>query len=97
MAQLIFVFECRSECHSIFKLGVFTNPYLVAAVMISALMHILVLYQPWLQSIFGTTALNLEEWVLVLVFAGSTLVADTAFRAAKRLIARHFSWARWRR
>lgn len=29
MSQLLHVFECRSERHSIFKIKLFTNPYLV--------------------------------------------------------------------
>lgn len=96
MAQLIFVFECRSEYHSIFEIGLFSNVYLVGAVMISSLMHVLVLYHPWLQTIFGTTALNLDDWLLVLAFAAATLVIDTAARIGKRQIKRHFSWLRLR-
>ena len=97
MAQLIFVFECRSEYHSIFEIGIFSNTYLVAAVTISSLMHVLVVYHPWLQNVFGTTALNVDEWLLVLGFAGATLVIDTAVRIAKRQIKRHFSWLRLRK
>jgi Ca2+-transporting ATPase len=97
MAQLIFVFECRSEYHSIFEIGIFSNTYLVAAVTISSLMHVLVVYHPWLQNVFGTTALNVDEWLLVLGFAGATLVIDTAISIAKRQIKRHFSWLRLRK
>ena len=35
MSQLFHVFECRSERHSIFEIKLFTNPYLVGAVLIS--------------------------------------------------------------
>jgi Ca2+-transporting ATPase len=96
MAQLIYVFECRSEYHSIFEVGFFTNMYLVAAVLLSVGTHVLVLYQPWLQGVFQTTALNLNDWILVLFFAGATLVVDTIIRMAKRRLNRHFSVARFR-
>lgn len=96
MAQLIYVFECRSEYHSIFEIGFFTNLYLVAAVLISGGMHILVVYHPWLQGIFDTVSLNLNDWILVLVFAGATLVVDTIIRVVKRRVSRHFSIARFR-
>lgn len=97
MAQLVFVFECRSEYHSIFEIGLFSNLYLVAAVIISTLMQILVLYQPWLQRVFGTIPLTMDEWLLVLSFAAFPLVIDTAARLAKRQIMRRFYWFKLRR
>jgi Ca2+-transporting ATPase len=38
ISQLLHVFECRSENHSIFEIKLFTNIYLVAAVGVSILM-----------------------------------------------------------
>lgn len=96
MSQLIFVFQCRSEYHSIFAVGLFTNMYLVGAVLVSGLMHVLVLYQPWLQSIFATTALTLDDWLLVLAFAAASLIIDTVIRFIKRQVRRHFSILRVR-
>jgi len=70
MSQLIHVFECRSERHSIFQINIFTNLYLVFAVLISITLLGLVLYNPFLQTIFHTTALNINQWGVVIFFSG---------------------------
>jgi len=90
-AQLVYVFQCRSERYSIFELGLWGNWYLVGAVLISAGMHITILYHPKLQSIFQTTALSTDDWLLVLVFAMTSLFVDTVWRMLKSSVRKHFS------
>jgi Ca2+-transporting ATPase len=70
LSQLIHVFECRSERHSIFEIKLFTNPYLIGAVLISVTMLCSVLYVPFLQSIFHTVALNFGQWMILIFFSG---------------------------
>ncbi|MFD1360280.1 calcium-translocating P-type ATPase, SERCA-type [Lentibacillus salinarum] len=65
MAQLIHVFDCRSE-HSIFARNPFENKYLVLAVLSSILLLLVVIYWEPLQPVFHTTALGLRDWALVL-------------------------------
>ncbi len=60
------VFSCRSERHSIFKLGLFTNRWLVYAAITSILMQMAVVYLPPLQSAFNTVPLGPLDWALVL-------------------------------
>lgn len=71
MSQLIHVFECRSERHSIFEINFFSNMYLVIAVFISITMLSLAIYLPILQPIFETANLTLGDWVEVLFFSGA--------------------------
>lgn len=68
--QLFYVFDCRSERHSPFELGLFSNPYLVMAVGLSIVMQLAVIYLPVLQPIFKTTALNEIHWLIILLVAG---------------------------
>ncbi len=70
MSQLIHVFECRSEKHSIFEINIFTNLYLVGAVLISITMLCCVLYIPFLQGIFKTVPLNFGQWMIVIFLSG---------------------------
>jgi Ca2+-transporting ATPase len=72
LSQLIHVFECRSEKHSIFEINIFSNLYLVGAVLISILMLCCVLYIPFLQGIFKTVGLNFGQWMIV-VFLSSVI------------------------
>src|SRR5690625_3935494 len=68
MAQLIHVFDCRSET-SVFKRNPFENIYLVLAVLSSLILMLIVIYWEKLQAIFHTTFLNATDWALILVLA----------------------------
>ncbi|KGP76911.1 ATPase [Desulfosporosinus sp. Tol-M] len=68
--QFFQVFDCRSEERSIFEVGLFSNPYLVGAVLISTLMQLSVIYIPPLQVIFKTVPLVSWQWVLILCVSG---------------------------
>ncbi len=83
MAQLFYVFQCRSERYGIFELGLFTNPYLVVAVLLSFGMQLAVLYVPWLRPIFKTVALDWQQWAFVLVFSGWSIVLDAFARVVR--------------
>ena len=77
MAQLIFVFACRSERHALWQTNPFSNIWLLLAVLLSAGMHYLVLTMPLLRNIFNTTMLTGREWLIVLGMASwSTIVLD---------------------
>lgn len=67
--QLFFVFSCRSEYHSIVEVGLFGNPHLVLAVIISATLQLAVNYISFLQPIFHTVPLELKHWLIVLSIA----------------------------
>ena len=71
IAQLFFVFSCRSEQFSVFRINPVSNIYLILAVILSFFMHYLVLYLPVLQQLFKTTALTLTEWSVVVIVASS--------------------------
>lgn len=64
LAQLIHVFDCRSE-HSVFHRNPFGNMYLVGAVIISILLMLVVIYYPPLQPIFSTMPIQARDWLLV--------------------------------
>ena len=52
-SQLIFVFECRSEKRGMFSPHIFSNKWLVAAVLASAAIMVCAVYVPVLQTVFG--------------------------------------------
>ncbi|HDR5140316.1 TPA: calcium-translocating P-type ATPase, SERCA-type [Bacillus anthracis] len=64
LAQLIHVFDCRSE-HSVFHRNPFGNVYLVGAVIISLLLMLVVIYYPPLQPIFSTMPIQARDWLLI--------------------------------
>jgi Ca2+-transporting ATPase len=84
MAQLIHVFDCRSE-KSVLSRNPFGNQYLVWAVISSlALMFVVIYYHP-LQPIFHTLPIAAKDWLLIVglssiptfLLAGSFLLRKT--------------------
>ncbi len=64
VSQLIHVFECKSESHGIFEIKLFSNIYLVLAVLSSVLMLLLVIYLPIMRPVFGTIPIKINEWMI---------------------------------
>lgn len=84
MSQLFHVFECRSERHSIFEKSIFTNIYLLGAVLVSITMIIMVLYLPFLQNVFDTVPLAANQWIIVLFFSGIIALINSLYLYLKR-------------
>lgn len=68
VAQLIHVFDCRSD-RGVFARNPFTNLYLLFAVLSSFFLLLLVIYIEALQPIFHTTALSLFDWLFIMAMA----------------------------
>ncbi|WP_294386139.1 calcium-translocating P-type ATPase, SERCA-type [uncultured Clostridium sp.] len=83
MSQLLHVFECRSERHSIFEINVLSNIYLLGAVLVSITMICCILYIPFLKGIFNTVALNLGQWLLVIFFSGIIFLINSVYLLIK--------------
>ncbi|MEQ8153949.1 MAG: calcium-translocating P-type ATPase, PMCA-type [Clostridiaceae bacterium] len=84
MSQLIHVFECRSERHSILEIKLFTNPYLVGAVSVSILMILSILYIPFFRGVFQTKNLNILQWGIVIFFSGIIATINSIYLYIKK-------------
>ena len=67
-SELVRAFVARSEYHSIFALGVFSNRAMVWAVGVSLALVLMTVYVPLLQPFFDTTPLGLDDWLLMTPF-----------------------------
>lgn len=83
LSQLIHVFECRSERHSIFEIKYFTNIYLILAVAISVVMLFCVIYIPFFQKIFHTSSITLNQWFIVMFFSGIISLINSVYLLVK--------------
>lgn len=83
MAQLIHVFDCRSE-RSIFSRNPFENRWLLIAVLVSTAMLVSVIHIEFLQPIFKTAPLSGEDWLLVLIMSSIPSVLLSFFQLFKR-------------
>lgn len=83
MSQLIHVFECRSERHSIFEIKLFTNIYLVGAVLVSIIMLCMILYVPFFAGIFHTVPLGINHWLYVIFFSSIIAFINSVYLLIK--------------
>ena len=72
LAQLFNAFNARSETTTAFA-RVFSNPWLWAAVGLTAVLQVLVVSVPFLQTAFGTAALAPVHWLACLALASVVL------------------------
>jgi len=64
--ELFYLFNCRSLRHSMFKIGVFSNYWLLLGVTTMVLLQILFTYSPAMNVLFGSAPLEVIEWVFIL-------------------------------
>jgi cation-transporting ATPase F len=60
------LFNCRSLTQSMFRVGVFSNRWMVAGVVAMALLQLLFTYAPFMNDLFLTAPTSLEDWTRVL-------------------------------
>ncbi len=69
LCELFRAYTVRSERASLFEIGIFSNKYMQYAVGLSITLLLLVSSVPFLQPIFNTHFLALNEWLIVLGLA----------------------------
>jgi P-type Ca2+ transporter type 2C len=76
LCELFRAYTVRSERASIFQIGVFSNRYMQYAVGLSIGLLFLVCAVPFLQPVFNTHFLSLQEWLIVVGLALIPAVAE---------------------
>jgi Ca2+-transporting ATPase len=64
--ELFYLFNCRSLRHSMFRVGLFSNTWLLAGVSLMILLQLLFTYLPAMNSAFGSRPIGLSQWGLIL-------------------------------
>lgn len=59
--ELVVVWNCRSEKHNVLRTG-FNNKYLLAATIIGGVLTVSLCYVPFLQNVFHTVPLTMQDW-----------------------------------
>lgn len=90
--QLFYVFVFRSEHHSVWDIGLFSNRYLLAAVSVSAMLQLMVVYVPFFQPVFKTVPLAAHHWVVVLAISFTPPLLITITRYLKRRVKQRCSY-----
>ena len=86
-------FNARSDEHTIFRLGVFRNRWLVISISAAIMLQLAVIYVPFLQVAFSTVALSIERWGIAILAGGALFVIE---ETRKALFPQLFSLGKWR-
>jgi Ca2+-transporting ATPase len=74
-SELIRAYTARSEYHSVFSIGVFSNKWMNWAVLASFLLVLAVVYLPFLQPFFDTVPLTANDWLFMFPFFFASPIA----------------------
>jgi len=74
--QVVNVFLCRSDRHSAFSFGLFSNKMLLWGVLTEIVLILLIDYTPWGNLVFGTAPISIEVWLFVMPFAMGMLILE---------------------
>lgn len=69
-----------SEDNSLLRMPPWQNPWLLLAMLVSFGLHLLILYVPFLASVFGIVPLSLNEWLLVILVSAPVVLIDEALK-----------------
>lgn len=87
--QLFNVLNCRSNIHSIFKIGFFSNRISILSITGVILIQAAIVYLPQVQGAFGTVPLSLKDWLFSAAVASSIFIAfeiSKSFKNRKKTI-----------
>jgi|WetSurMetagenome_2_1015567.scaffolds.fasta_scaffold04993_1 P-type Ca2+ transporter type 2C len=84
-SQLFHSFNCRNNHESIFSIGFLSNKSLVYATLISFGLQMMVVYVPFMQTVFKTLPLGLFDWMMVLIISSFPLWAMEAMKLFKKI------------
>ena len=78
--------NCRSRVHSIFQMNPFSNKFLIGANLLVIFLQLLIIYNPFFQVIFKTTALKIQDWFYIILIASSIILVEEI----RKLVIRKF-------
>lgn len=74
-------FNARSRYHSVFKIGLARNRWVLVGLGTAILLQVAVVHTGLGQMLFGTTALSLFDWLLIALVSSSIWVVDEVLKA----------------
>ena len=89
LAAIIFcqigaVLNCRTDKQSIFKVGLFSNRRVLFGILVEIVLICAIIYIPFLQDIFNTTAIGWRDWLLLIGLPIPMVLFDEIRKAVMR-------------
>jgi Ca2+-transporting ATPase len=64
--ELFYLFNCRSLRHSMFRVGLFSNNWLLSGVALMIILQLVFTYMPAMNIAFGSSPISFSDWGLIL-------------------------------
>ena len=84
--QVAHAFNVRSSHESVLRMGLFTNPYLLGASLLSASLMVAVILIPGLSGLFRVTSLSLPQWGIVVGLSVLIIPLVELIKLGRRLL-----------
>ena len=82
--EMLNALNAISEDNSLLTMSPFVNPYLLLAIAASIGLHVMIVYVPFMATIFGIAAMNTSEWILVMAFSSPVIIVDELLKVLGR-------------
>lgn len=83
--EMINAFNCRSERHSLVRIGIFSNRWLILGVIGSLLLMIFAIQLPFTGRFFHTVPLTGLDWGIALATSATIFIAVEVWKAVNRI------------
>lgn len=80
LAELLRSYSARSESHTVMSIGMFSNRALTLGTVFSLFMTLIVIYIPFMRTLFHTVFLGAEEWIRIIPFALIPFVVGEVYK-----------------
>ena len=65
VVEAFYLFSCRSLTHSVWRIGFFSNRWIILGLSVQALAQLAITYLPVMNTLFGTAPIGLSVWLRV--------------------------------
>ena len=84
-SQLFYSLSLRNSTKSIFQIGLFSNIYLVGAIIVGLILQFGVITIPFFADAFKVQNLSLKDWIFVLCFSVIPLIVNELIKLVTRI------------
>lgn len=84
VSQLFYSLTMRNPVKSIFRIGLFSNKYLIGAIVVGIFLQLMVISVPFLAGAFNLHNLSLNDWGIVILLALIPLAANEIIKIFMR-------------
>ena len=87
-SQLFYSISLRHETKSIFQIGIFSNMYLIGAIVVGLILQMSVIEIDALAAVFKCVDLNSHDWQMVFAFACMPLIVNEIEKLITRIMSK---------